>query len=451
MQAWFRTTIQRIKRAVTQPFDELNRWQLAVRFAYDLGRFGARQLRFDRAPQMAGALAFRTLFGLLPVLIVATVLVKAMGMEEWFFEPLGKLFEIGGLDRIRVIPPAEVSTKVQTLDDWLKDRVRQAERIDLTAIGWVGSLVTMYAAISLMVTIENSFNTIFRAPQGRPWTRRVPLYWFILTLSPLMVILSTHLNGQFETWIATIQTWPWVSVSAGLLWSFLVAWIFIFLVYVLFPNTSVAVRPALIGAFVAAFLLEVGKRSLGAYLQNALSVSQLYGSLGLIPLFMFWVYLMWLVILFGMEVAATLQLLRGRQLAEVEQHRNLISNLDPTSVLGLMEIVAERFEQGMSITALELAETMSLSEQTVLEIVDRLVEGGFLHRLANQDQAVSLAQPPNQLAADRLIQVGFHMADEASSGRRSVLTDRLRQAQRELIAKTTLANLTSTRAQTPQP
>ena len=59
-----RQFIGSLRRAINEPFRELNRWQRAARFTYDLGRYGARQLKEDRAPQMASALAFRTLFGL---------------------------------------------------------------------------------------------------------------------------------------------------------------------------------------------------------------------------------------------------------------------------------------------------------------------------------------------------------------------------------------------------
>ena len=247
---------------------------------------------------MAGALAFRTLFGMLPVFVVATVLIRAMGMEQWFLEPLDKFFQIAGLDEITVIPPSDVTGPVQTLSVWLMERVVQAEKLDMAALGWAGLIVTIYAAISLLVTIENSFNTIYRAPTGRSWTRRVPLYWFILTLSPLAVILSTYMNNLFENWVGSFESWQWVPVALSMLWSLLVVWLFIFIVYVLFPNTKVTLRPALSGAFAAALLLELGKGTMGAYLQRALTISQLYGSLGLVPLFMFWVYLMWLVILF---------------------------------------------------------------------------------------------------------------------------------------------------------
>ena len=79
-----------LRRVITQPFGELNRWQRAVRFGYDLGRFGARQLKHDRAQHMAAALSFRTLFSLLPVLVVAiSVAVMSLGyLGSVYFIPV---------------------------------------------------------------------------------------------------------------------------------------------------------------------------------------------------------------------------------------------------------------------------------------------------------------------------------------------------------------------------
>jgi membrane protein len=429
---------QWLRRVLTRPLDELDRWQKAVRFAYDLGRYGAQQLRQDRASQMAAALTFHTLFGLLPVLVVATVLVQAMGnMNDWFLQPLGKLLNSVGLDQVKVV--SQEGTSI-SLSVWLQELVRGAERIDWATIRWVGLAVTIYAAVGLMVTIENSFNTIYRAPQGRPWTRGLPLYWFILTLSPAAVALSTYVNGRVTQFLHSIEASGWVSVAAGTLWSVLAVWLFMFLVYVLFPNTTVAVRPALVGALVAAVLLEIGKRTMGAYLNNALSISQLYGSLGLIPLFMYWVYLMWLVVLFGLEVSATLQMLHGRQLEEVQTIKRELKMIDPASVLSVMEVVAEHFQAARPATPRELAEMTSIPEHVVAQMLERLVDAGFLHRLASEDRAVSLARPPESVTADQLIAIGFGMVAPSGAGRTSALSEKLREVQTKVAAEYTLAS-----------
>ena len=70
MLSFIRKMMHRLQEAIVQPRHELDRWQKAARFVYDLGRCGLRQLDNDRATQMAAALAFRTLFGLMPVLVV---------------------------------------------------------------------------------------------------------------------------------------------------------------------------------------------------------------------------------------------------------------------------------------------------------------------------------------------------------------------------------------------
>jgi membrane protein len=259
---------ERLSQAVTRPQDELDRWQRAARFLYELGITGLRQLRYDRAPQMAGELAFRTLFGLLPVMVVAAVLVKALGMEQWILEPLSNLLNAAGLAEVQVALTPD-GAKSESLNVWLEANFVEATRLNLSTIGWVGFLVTAYAAIGLIVTIENSFNTIFRVQRGRPWTRRVPLYWFMLTVSPLVLVLGTYLSTQLQNMMAGVEVWSWVSSGASLAWSLFILWFVMALFYSLMPNTNVNLRPAMAGALVAAILLEIGKRTLATPCRSA--------------------------------------------------------------------------------------------------------------------------------------------------------------------------------------
>jgi membrane protein len=431
-----------LKRVVTQPLEELDRWQKTARFAYDLGRFGARQLRHDRAEQMAAALAFRTLFGLLPVLVVATVLVKALGMAEGYIEPLGELFEFWGLEQVHIVGPGEVDSTSISLSAWLLDRVREAEQVNFAAIGWVGVVVTIYAAISLMVTIETSFNIIYRAPQGRPWVSRVPIYWFALTISPVVLIFSGYIDNRVTDLLAGVDSYHWLSTAIGVLWSVSAIWILMFAAYALFPSARVRLRPALAGALVAAILLELGKRTMGMYLQNALSLSQLYGSLGLIPLFMFWVYLMWLAVLFGLQVSSTLQHLRGRQLAELEKQQSQSALVDPSVAVVLMQYIARRFTAGEPAEIGRAAQEAGVSEVVAERIVDAMVAARLLHRLAEPESSVTLSCPPVEISVDRLLSVAHELAErEIDDEETARLLDTLRRAQHEAAAGTTLATL----------
>ena len=440
MRKFINLMIERLRQAITQPRDELDRWQRTARYLYDLGRCGLLQLNYDRAPQMAGELSFRTLFGLLPVMVVATLVVKAMGMESWFVEPLDHLLAAAGLSDVRVVPRVGDGAESESLNIWLQERFQEASQVNVAAIGWAGVLVTIYAAIGVVVAVENSFNTIYRVQRGRPWTRRVPMYWFMLTVSPLVLVLGTYLNNRLEETFARVEVWQWVSSLTSLAWSLFILWVVMALVYLLFPNTQVKFRAALTGAFVAAILLEIGKRTFGAYLQNALSISQLYGSLGLVPLFMFWVYLMWLVVLFGLEVAAIMQTVQGGRLAT---HGPLVSGayvLEPTTVVLLMESVARNFQTGQSTTVDELVEDTALPESLVEEMTEQLMRHHLLHEVAGDKAAFTLARSPDQVKAEELMQVGYEMADRQQL-KRYALTDRLRSAQKKLVREETLASL----------
>lgn len=434
-----------LKRVVTQPREELDRWQTAARFGYDLGRFGARQLQNDRATQMAAALAFRTLFGLLPVLVVATVLVKALGMQEHYLAPLDKLFEFWGLDQVRIVPPAEIGrTASITLDMWLRDRVREAEQVNFAAIGWIGIAVTIYAAISLMVTIEECFNIIYRAAQGRAWTSRVPVYWFLLTLSPLLIVVGNHIDTRFQELLTGLNAHRWAVTGLTWLWSGFVIWVLMGAIYTLFPNAKVRLRPALMGAAVAAVLLEIGKRTMGLYLQNALSLSQLYGSLGLIPLFMFWVYLMWLAVLFGLQVSSTLQQLHGRDLTELPQGHAAAEMIEPSYVIVMMRLVAQRFDQGDAAETGELAAAAGLPVPLVQKVVDALVAAKLLHRLAEPEGAIALARPLEEITVDTLLAIAQDLVQHpVDDPRTAELLGSLQRVQRERAAGLSLASLLS--------
>jgi len=426
--------VERLRSAVVQPGTEVTRWQKALRFGYDLGRFGAKQLREDRAAQMAAALSFRTLFGLVPVLVVATVLFKATQGVDGVQRFVRDLAESLDLQLIQMTGPGETS---ETLADFLVAQAGKALDLNFAAIGLVGLAVVIYSAISLMVTIEKSFNVICRAPEGRPWMHRLLVYWAVLTLGPAAVGISFWVDNRFDAIIQDTVSWSWALSALTLIWGFAATWMVLFGGYKLIPNAPVSVRSAAVGAVAAAILLEVGKHLLASYFQNALSVRQLYGSLGLIPVFMLWVYIMWLVVMFGLEVASTLESLHGRRIDELQKRGAAGGMVDPARVVMLMESVAHAFSSGRTAAPSDLARELLMPEATVERIVDRLHRAGLLHRV-DRDGGLTLARPPEAISADELLLIGFELVDGGGAPPAEGVISRLREAQRHAVSGVTL-------------
>ncbi|MFO0872913.1 MAG: YihY/virulence factor BrkB family protein [Phycisphaerales bacterium] len=438
--------VERARLAVTQPFEEMNRWQKAARWIYDFGRYGWRQLMEDDASSMAAALSFRLLFGLLPVLAVATVTAKAfIGEGEQLNKVTGWVVKLLGADGVSVnTTGAAGGTESMPLGEWIQSIVAEASRMNLAALGWIGGAVLIYSAVSLMVTIENCFNRICRAPSGRSWLKRVPLYWFVLTIGPILLGLTPYVDAKFSGAVASIESWQWAFGIAKFAWNLVIIWAFMFGVYLWVPNTTMRMRPVMVGALVAAVLLELGKRFLGAYLQNAFSASRLYGSLGLVPLFMLWVYMMWMAVLLGLEVTAMLQHLAGRRLAEMQtqKQRSRDEFVDPAGVLLVMQAIGERFVHGEPSTPPQLAEATGLPQVAIVGMLARLEARHLVHRVdGHLPEAVALARPAESITAEELMHVGWELADGAMHANAHGIVASLREAQVELARRTTLAAL----------
>ncbi len=431
-----------VRTAITEPRSELTRWESAVRYAYDLGIHGYRALRRDNAPQMASALAFRTLFALLPIVVVSSILIKALRGDEPFKRLVSGVIEAFGLNELSISAgavDAAGNDVGQTLGSWLEGLISTLAQTDFSALGWVGVAVIVYSAIWTMVAIENSFNAIYGAPEGRPWVQRFVLYWTVLTLGPAFIGLTIFVDARFSAIIEGVATWGWLLTLAKSLWGFTVAWLLMCMIYRLVPNTAVQMRAALVGALVAAVLLQVGKGTLGSYFSHAVSFRSLYGTLGLVPVFMFWVYLMWLVVLFGLEVSATIQSLQGRAFEKVQEKQPSSGLVDPMQVVTVMEIVTERFAKGLPTSLREITDQTRVPELLVSRIVDRLARAGVVHRVEGGENGITLALPPEQISGDRLVEIGFGLVDEGGTGRVSPLISRLREMQRRMAGETTLA------------
>lgn len=422
-----------IVQAISSPRSELDRWDKAARFGYDLGRFGWRQLKQDRAPQMAAALSYRTLFGLLPVFIMAAVLIRAVRGRQEFLDLVDKFLIAMGT--------YQVGPDDNSLGLLINGLVQQALDFNLAAIGWVGLAILIYAAISLMVTVENCFNIICRAPEGRTWTRRVPMYWFVLTVGPVVIAITSVVTGQVQGWIESLTAWQVLATIVLSIWNFVAIWILMVIVYMLVPNRSIGIRHSLVGAAVATLLITIGRNGLGAYMNNAVLIKSFQGSLFLIPLFMFWMYIMWLFILFGLEVASTLNLLQGRRDLELEPRRRTDHNglVDPSAVVSVMQVFAERFGRGEPTTSQQITEKLGVPVSVVELMLPELEKHGHIHALERPEGAFALATPPEQIAADDLMDIGFALIDTTSGSAPSPLLQRFRDVQRALAGDNTLA------------
>lgn len=297
--------INYLRSAIRNPLEELSHWERLIRYIWNLTRQGARQLSEDRASMMAASLTYRTLFGMLPVTVVGAGVARTIMGSERFENFLQDSISAVGLDKVQ-IDTTNQGAEI-TLGNWLSDIVSSGMNVSIAALTWVGLLILVYSAIALLVDIESCCNIIYRAKNGRPWMKRIPIYWFVLTFGPVLIGVAFWADNIVDVFFTKTIPWDWLHWSISKCWDFSLGWVALVMLYKVIPTVRVQTKSAMIGAFVSALLLIIGKESLGLYFNHAMSLRHLYGSLGLVPVFMFWLYLMWLIILLGLQISAITQ------------------------------------------------------------------------------------------------------------------------------------------------
>jgi len=164
------------------------------------------------------------------------------------------------------------------------------------------------------------------------------------------------------------------------------------------PNTHVRWRPALWGALVAAVLTGATKWAFGLYVSQALPYMKLYGAIGLVPLFLFWLYLNWLLVLFGLEIAYTLQAMKGR-VFEYREGRGALATADPQWLIPLMVVLARRGLDGRPVSRQDLAEDLELRLEAVNELLGRLEAEGLVLQVSREGDDIGLFSSGNPTRA----------------------------------------------------
>jgi len=407
-----------LDRLVSRPVAELSRAQRGLRFLVDLTRHASRELRANDAGQMAAALTYRTIFGLVPLLMVSMLAFRLFGNMDAAAAHLQQAAYAFFNYEVDASRPEAAAFKT-VLDQKILDVVHSVSSLNFETLGVLGALLLIWAAIGLLVSFEDAANHIYRAPRGRSWLKRVGVYWTVLTLGPIL-LLSVLYAAEF--WLGRAETLPGVGPLFALLGEFgslAGSFLALALLYKLLPNTAVRWRPAIVGAFLAAAAWDASKWAFGLYVSRALPYLKLYGAIGLIPLFLFWLYLNWLIVLFGLEVSFTLQALHGRAFGPPDTRGAL--RCDPQWLLPLLGAIARASRDGAPAGRQALAEELKLPLEAVGELVVCLEDEKLVvhvTRRGSEDLGLMLALPPERIALARVVALAsrFTLGDRPREG-----------------------------------
>lgn len=265
-----------------------------LRATRDFFALMAQRFKDVQCPQVAGSLTYTTLLALVPLLAVTLALFSKFPAFSELGEALGTFLQSN------VLPPA-ASQIVTTYALQFSEKAA-----GLTLFGTFGLIIT---TLLLLGTIEKVLNAIWGVHQLRPWLTRMMIYWVVLSLGPLALGGSVYATSRLAA-----QTVGMIGQQAGEGFSILMATLmpvcllgllFAFL-YFSVPNARVRISHALIGGLAAGAGFVFMQQAFAHFLAKFPTYTLIYGTFAVLPIFLVWLYLSWLVVLLGALITAAL-------------------------------------------------------------------------------------------------------------------------------------------------
>ena len=256
----------------------------------------AYRFYWDDCFSRAASLSYTTLFALVPATYIMINMLHIFGVaQEQVVSTIEKI--LSGM-----LPP----TNSAALHDLREQLFYYLEkfRSNVQELKTLSILLVAFTSISLINTIESAFNVVWRVTSEKSIAGKIAIFWTVLTLGSLLLYLSFYSSSQVSAIVEMrgFATAPYIS-TLNLIAPVLVVCLGLTVMFYNLPSAPVRLGDALLGGFVGAVLFEAVKWGFAFFMGNATTYSTIYGVLAAIPLFMFWMYLAWCVILFGAEVA----------------------------------------------------------------------------------------------------------------------------------------------------
>ena len=314
----------------------------------------------------AMSLVYTTLLSVVPLVAVSFSVLKGFGvhkeLEKYLYgvlEPLG---------------PKGVEITDQVM--------RLVNNVNGSVLGGIGLAFFVYTAISMVQKIEESFNYVWYVTKPRSFATRVVEYSTVLIVGTLAVGIAVRTIASFgkEDIVVSMQEssvlapvfefvgtmTPYVAIIA----------IFSFL-YKYMPNTFVHMKSALVGGAAGGFLWVSTSKLFGLFLATSTNRQAIYASFAIAIATLFWLYLNWLILLIGSQIAFYFQ--NPAYLKIGRREPRLSNEMRERLALNIMYLVGKEFRDPVAGVDLQnIGRSLRIPTLTLEPIVIGLENGGLL-------------------------------------------------------------------------
>ncbi|MGH7854375.1 MAG: YihY/virulence factor BrkB family protein, partial [Candidatus Binatia bacterium] len=388
-------SIERIRAKLLDQFldselTELTRFKKFVRSSLKIAMMVGRDFIQNLVKLQAMALAFKTLLSLAPLLAVVFSLLKAFGvhnrMEPALAEALAPLGEKG----------QEITAHL----------IGFVNKMSAGALGGVGLVTLFITVLSLMGTIEEAFNHIWRVKSPRKLARRFSDYLSAILVGPVLIfaavtITATLQNNSVVQALLSLQALGVVILALLRLVPYLTLWGAFTFVYMFIPNTRVRLRSALVGGLVAAILWQTVGWGFAVFVASSTRYYVIYSSFAILLLFLLWLHVGWVIVLLGAQVTYAHQHIHYF-LGERDLLAQSAAGRDKLGLL-MMLLIGRNFRYGLApLSVAEIAVQLRVPPGVVKEFMVMFSALRLVLPLADEDTFV-LGRDPATISIKEIL------------------------------------------------
>lgn len=381
----------------------------------------------------AMSLVYTTLLSIVPLLGISFAMAKGLGVFDKLKENLDAFL-------VHLGPDAEkISSQLFEMVD----------KVNSSVIGGIGVAFFLWTSISTIQKVESSFNYVWYVSKPRSLSRRFTEYLVVLLIGPVVIgtaftmlgALSSNsvvnrleqLPGIAELFLVMGKFLPYLMVSA----------VFTFL-YMFMPNTKVRFMSALVGGLAGGIMWATMGVIFTTFVLNSVRTLAVYATFAIGIVSLIWLYLNWLILLVGAQLAFYHQNPAFLRIGRREPR--LSNSMRERLALNIMLLVGKSFRSpDNGIAAVDVSSRLNIPAITIAPVVDALEHAGLL--LTTDDEKLFPGQELARLQLNEILKVVREEGETGSyreptwTAKIDALGSELDHAVSAVVGERTLANL----------
>jgi membrane protein len=352
-----------------------------LRYLYGLGR----DVLFGQLTLRSMSLVYTTLLSVVPLIAFSFSVLKGLGkhkeLEPFLYEFVAPLGEQG----------REITSQVITLVDNVKGGV----------LGGISLAFFIYTAISMVQKVEASFNYVWHVSKPRSFARRFSEYFFVLLIGPIVMVValgvlaSIQSNAVVQLILTNESLGPVFVVISKFTPYLMITGVFTFL-YMYMPNTKVKFQAALVGGLAGGFLWASAGAFFATFILYASRTQLIYSGFAVAITTLIWLYLSWLILLIGAQLAFYYQQPAFLRIGRREPR--LSNAMRERLALNVMYLVGKAFRDPDKRTTLdEICRELEMPSISLAPVITALEDGGLLTTTESEE-----LQPGREMSRIRL-------------------------------------------------